>query len=146
MDSADRTAIEELLARQGAAWAAGDAEAFGADVVDGVVFTNILGMFSIGRGPFVGQHAHIFSTIYQGSRMTQEVVAITPVRADVAIVDTLARLVDAPHRPPGIELIDGAVLTRLEQVMVKEGGSWKVASFHNVAVHPAAAGAAPPRP
>jgi hypothetical protein len=55
--------------------------------------------------------------------------------------------VDAPHRPPGIELIDGAVRSRLEQVMVKDGSEWKVASFHNVAVNPAFAnGAPPPRP
>jgi uncharacterized protein (TIGR02246 family) len=133
----DRAAIEAILERQAVAWAAGDAEAFAADVLDGVVFTNVVGMFSVGRAPFVGQHAQIFSTIYKGSRLAQEVVALTLVRSDVAIVDTLTQLVDALHRPPGIELIDGAVRTRLEQVMVKNGGAWRVASFHNVAVHPA---------
>ena len=145
IDSDDRAAIEAILERQAVAWAAGDAEAFAADALDGVVFTNIVGMFSVGRAPFVGQHAQIFSTIYKGSRLTQEMVAVTPVRPDVAIVDTLTRLVDALHRPPGIELIDGAVRTRLEQVMVKDGGAWKVASFHNVAVHPAFANY-PPQP
>jgi uncharacterized protein (TIGR02246 family) len=145
IDSDDRAAIEAILERQAVAWAAGDAEAFAADTLDGVVFTNIVGMFSVGRAPFVGQHAQIFSTIYKGSRLTQEMVAVTPVRPDVAIVDTLTRLVDALHRPPGIELIDGAVRTRLEQVMVKDGGAWKVASFHNVAVHPAFANY-PPQP
>jgi uncharacterized protein (TIGR02246 family) len=142
----DRAAIKAILERQSAAWAAGDAEAFAADALDGVVFTNVVGMFSVGLAPFVGQHAHIFSTIYKGSRLTQDVVAITPVRPDVAIVDTLTQLVDALHRPPGIELIDGAVRTRLEQVMVKDGGAWKVASFHNVAIHPALAHGPPPNP
>jgi uncharacterized protein (TIGR02246 family) len=141
INSEDRAAIEAILQRQAVAWAAGDAVAFAADALDGVVFTNIVGMFSVGRAPFVGQHAQIFSTIYKGSRLSQEVVAVTPVRPDVAIVDTLTRLVDALHRPPGIELIDGAVHTRLEQVMVKDGGAWKVASFHNVAVHPSVANA-----
>ena len=75
--------------------------------------------------------------------MEQEIVAITLVRADVAIVDTLTKLVDAPHRPPGVELIDGAVRSRLEQVMVKDGSEWKVASFHNVPVNPAVANGAP---
>jgi uncharacterized protein (TIGR02246 family) len=142
----DRAAIEAILKRQAAAWAAGDAEAFAADALDGVVFTNVVGMFSVGLAPFVGQHVHIFSTIYKGSRMTQDVVAITAVRPDVAIVDTLTRVVDALHRPPGIELIDGAVRTRLEQVMVKDGGVWKVASFHNVAIHPAFANEPPTHP
>ena len=145
-NGSDRAAIEAILARQSAAWAAADADAFAADTQEGLLFTNVVGMFSIGRVPFVAQHEHIFSTIYKGSRMEQEVVAITLVRPDVAIVDTLTKLMDAPHRPPGIELIDGAVRSRLEQVLVKEGGHWKVASFHNVAVNPAfASGAPPPR-
>ncbi len=139
----DRAAIETILEGQSTAWANGDADAFGASATDDVVFTNVVGMFSIGREPFVGQHEHIFSTIYKGSRMTQEIVAITLIRPDVAIVDTLSSLVDAQERPPGIELIDGAVRTRLEQVMVKESARWRVASFHNVAIHPAFAKAAP---
>jgi uncharacterized protein (TIGR02246 family) len=147
LNNVDRAAIEAILTRQSAAWGAGDAGAFAADTQEGVVFTNVVGMFSIGRAPFIAQHEHIFSTIYKGSRMEQEIVAITLVRPDVAIVDTLTKLVDAPHRPPGIELIDGAVRSRLEQVMVKDGSQWKVASFHNVAVNPAFAnGAPPPRP
>ena len=143
LNNADRAAIEAVLTRQSAAWDAGNAGAFAADAQEGVVFTNVVGMFSIGRAPFVAQHEHIFSTIYTGSRMEQEVVAITLVRPDVAIVDTLTKVVDAPHRPPGIELIDGAVRSRLEQVMVKDGNEWKVASFHNVAVNPAFANGAP---
>jgi uncharacterized protein (TIGR02246 family) len=134
LNNVDRAAIEAVLLRQSAGWAAGNASAFAAHAQEGVLFTNLDGMFSIGRAPFIAQHAHIFSTIYKGSRMEQEIVAITLVRPDVAIVDTLTKLVDAPHRPPGIELIDGAVRSRLEQVMVKEGSEWKVASFHNVAV------------
>ena len=141
---ADKAAIEAILARQSAAWRAGDAAAFGADVSDGVLFTNVVGMFSIGRAPFHAQHERIFATIYKGSTMDQQLVAITLVRPDVAIVDTLTRVANAPHRPPGIELIDGAVRSRLEQVMVKEEGAWRVASFHNVAVHPAFAEGMPP--
>jgi uncharacterized protein (TIGR02246 family) len=52
----DRAAIEAILERQAAAWAAGDAEAFAADTLDDVVFTNVVGMFSVGRAPFIGQH------------------------------------------------------------------------------------------
>ena len=141
----DKTELEAILKRQSAAWEAGDAIAFAADVQDGVLFTNVVGMFSIGRAPFVAQHENIFSTIYKGSKMEQEIVAITLIRPDVAIVDTLTRLVDAPHHPPGIELIDGAIRTRLEQVIVKDRKDWKVASFHNVAVHPAAANSAAAR-
>jgi uncharacterized protein (TIGR02246 family) len=146
LDNVDRAAIEAVLTRQSAAWEAGNAGAFAADAQEGVLFTNVVGMFSIGRAPSIAQHERIFSTIYKGSRMEQEIVAITLVRPDVAIVDTLTKLVDAPHRPLGVELIDGAVRSRLEQVMVKDGTEWKVASFHNVAVNPAFANGAPPPP
>jgi uncharacterized protein (TIGR02246 family) len=143
IDEEDRLAIEAILKRQSAAWAAGDAAAFSADTVEDVLFTNIVGMFSVGRGPFEEQHARIFTTIYKGSRMEQELVALTPVREDVAIVDTLARVTDAPGHPPGVQTIEGALRTRLEQVMVKHNGTWRVASFHNVAVHPVAMEATP---
>jgi len=144
LQDVDRTAIAAIVARQCASWQASDATGFAADAQEGIVFTNVVGMFSIGRAPFIAQHAHIFATIYQGSKMAQEIVAVTLVRPDVAIVDTLTELTDTRHRPPGIELIDGAVRTRLEQVMVKDGCDWQVASFHNVAIHPAVAGGAPP--
>src|SRR6516164_10487020 len=123
----DRAAIEAVLTRQSAAWVAGNAAAFAADAQEGVLFTNVVGMFSIGRAPFVAQHEHIFSTIYKGSRMEQEIVAITLARPDVAIVDTLTKVVDAPHRPPGVELIDGALRSRLDKLWstMEASGRWR---------------------
>ena len=91
LNNLDRAAIEAVLTRQSAAWDAGNAGAFAADAQEGVLFTNLVGMFCIGRAPFIAQHEHIFSTIYKGSRMEQEIVAITLVRSDVAIVDTLTK-------------------------------------------------------
>jgi uncharacterized protein (TIGR02246 family) len=69
LNDVDRAAIEAVLTRESAAWDAGNAGAFAADVQEGVLFTNVVGMFSIGRAPFIAQHEHIFSTIYKGSRM-----------------------------------------------------------------------------
>ena len=142
--AADRAAILAVLADQEAAWARGDAAGFAAHTTDDVVFTNVVGMFSVGRAPFIGQHAHIFSTIYKGSRMTQELVHIALVRPDVAVVDTLTKGEGMSHIPPGGQLIDGAIRTRLEQVMVREGGAWRVAAFHNVFVQPNVGPAGPP--
>ena len=51
LNSVDRAAIEAVLTRQSAAWVAGDADAFAADAQEGVLFTNVVGMFSIGRAP-----------------------------------------------------------------------------------------------
>ena len=141
---ADHTAINTVLAAQEAAWAAGDAEAFAAAVTDDVVFTNVVGMFSVGRAPFVGQHAHIFGSFYRGTTITHTVANIAFVRPDVAVVDTLCELIGFGALPPAIaaHIHDGAIRTRLEQVMVRNDGRWRVAAFHNVPVDAAAVAAA----
>jgi uncharacterized protein (TIGR02246 family) len=93
-------------------------------------------MFSVGKIPFVAQHKNIFATIYKDSSVRQFVQNISFVRSDTAIVDTIAKVVNFHELPAGTSAVDGALYTRLEQVMVKENGTWKVASFHNVAIQP----------
>lgn len=134
-----RGAITTLLAQQDAAWSAGDAAAFGARAMPDIVFTNVVGMFSVGVDAFDAQHAHIFSTIYRGSVLGQELVHVTMAGEDVAIVDTLTAVTGHSRLPPGAAEIDGALRTRLEQVLVRHGGEWRVQAFHNVPVNPAAA-------
>lgn len=136
-------AIAALLSAQDAAWCAGDAAAFGAAAMPDVVFTNVVGMFAVGADAFIAQHAHIFATIYKDSRLAQAIVHVTMAGADVAIVDTLTALTGFGHLPPGAAAIDGALRTRLQQVLVRRDGGWRVQAFHNVAVSPAAMPAAP---
>lgn len=144
--AADHAEIRAVLDAQEAAWAAGNAYAFAAAVTDDVVFTNVVGMFSVGRAPFVGQHAHIFATFYRGSTMRQAVTNLIMVRPDVAVVDTLTELTGLPaDLPPPIaaHAAGGTINSRLEQVMVRNDGRWQVAAFHNVMVDAAAIAAAP---
>ena len=142
-----RHEIGALIAGEDDAWARGDANGFAARALPDVVFTNILGMFSVGKPPFVAQHEHIFGTIYKGSAIHQSIQHISLLKPDVAIVDTLAVVTGFQHILPGIATIDGALHTRLEQVLVRLQDGWWVASFHNVAVSPAAleGGPKPPR-
>ena len=145
--SADETARQEigsLIAGEDDAWNLADAAEFAARVLPDVVFTNIVGMFSVGKPPFVAQHERIFSTIYKGSTCYQSIQHITLLKPDVAIVDTLAIVTGFQHTPPGIGTIDGAIHARLEQVLMRLKDGWWVASFHNVAVNPAALQGAPP--
>ena len=138
-----KDAVRAVIAAQDAAWCAGDAAAFGASALPDIVCTNVVGMFSVGIEPFNAQHAHIFATIYLGSRLSQELVHVTMAAADVAIVDTLTSVTGYRHLPPGAAPIDGALKTRIEQVMVRRDGAWRVQSFHNVPVNPAATAVAP---
>jgi uncharacterized protein (TIGR02246 family) len=145
LDDRTRSEIAALIAAEDDAWNRGSAEGFAERALPDVVFTNVVGMFSVGKAPFVAQHEHIFSTIYKGSKNRQQMVHITLLKPDVAIVDTLSVVTGALHVPPGIQLIDGAIHARLEQVLVRLSDGWWVASFHNVAVNPAAGGP-PPKP
>jgi uncharacterized protein (TIGR02246 family) len=142
-----RADIAGLISAEDDAWNRGDAQRFSDKVLPDVVFTNVVGMFSVGKTPFLAQHERIFATIYKGSVLRQTIEQITMLTPDIAIVDTLATVDGATHAPPGVELIDGAILTRLEQVLIHRADGWWVASFHNVAVNPAAtANAIPPKP
>lgn len=142
MSDETRSEIAAVIAAQESAWNRASAEAFAERALPDIVFTNIFGMFSVGKASFVAQHERIFSTIYKGSTNRLQIEHITLVRPDVAIVDLLTVVAGMQQPPPGVPLIDGALHSRLEQVLVRQADGWWVASFHNVAVNPAY----PPKP
>lgn len=142
----DRADIEALLEQEMTAWNRGDATAFGARTLPDIVFTNVVGRFSVGREPFLAQHAHIFSTMYKGSRLAQEIQHLVLVRPDVAIVDTLTAVSGYQSLPPGATALNGTLHSRLEQVLVKNEGAWWIAAFHNVAVNTSIPGLLPNKP
>ena len=68
--------------------------------------------------------------------MRQFLQHVAFVGAEIAIVDTVAKLTRFRELPPGAPAVDGALYTRLEQVMVRADGGWRVVSFHNVPIQP----------
>ncbi len=96
-DDEARREIAALIAGEDEAWNKGDAAAFAARVLPDIIFTNVVGMFSIGKAPFVAQHERIFATIYQGSTNHQQIVHIKLLRPGIAIVDTLATVTGFQH-------------------------------------------------
>ena len=65
-------------------------------------------------------------------------------RADVAVADVDSVVTNAVSLPPGTAVgADGALHTKLQLVLSKENGAWRIDAFHNVAVNPAATN--PPR-
>jgi uncharacterized protein (TIGR02246 family) len=133
----DRTAIRALIQSQSDAWNRGDAAAFANGFRADGCFVNILGMLSYGREPFELQHAQIFATIYQDSRISLPIRRLHFLREDVALVDIDAELSGHKGLPPGMRTEpDGVIRTRLQEVLVKEAGHWTIASFHNVDIKP----------
>lgn len=132
------SAIAAILNAQQTAWCKGDAAEFSRAVAQDVVFTNVVGLFMVGREGFEAQHRHIFSTFYKGSILRQSIERIAFVRPDIAIVNTLTHVTGFGALPPAIPSADGVLRTRLEQVMSRTDDGWRVVAFHNVVVHPLA--------
>ncbi len=135
--SPDETAVRNIIQEEIAAWNSGDAVAFARYFAADGTFTNIRGQFFTGREAFMERHDFIFKGIYRGTAMKQDVVSLKFVRPDVAAVETLTAVIGIQKLPPGMSADDkGRLRSRLLQVMVKDGGEWKIATFHNTDVGP----------
>jgi hypothetical protein len=64
-----------------------------------------------------------------------DLVSLKFVCPNVGIVKTLQTVMGFQKLPPGTSAdTKGRLRTRLLQVLVKDGGEWKIAAYHNVDV------------
>jgi uncharacterized protein (TIGR02246 family) len=110
------------------AWNAGDGAAFAAPFADDADFVNVYGMHARGREAIAAGHEHIFRTIYAGSRVEYRIATARLLREGVGLVHLHARLA-APAGPMAGEHDALASL-----VLVRDGGEWRIAAFHNTLV------------
>lgn len=135
----DEAAIRKLIEDENTAWNNGDAEAYSRNFATDGTFTNILGMFFTGRQAFLDRHEEIFKGMFRGTVARQDIVSVKFVRADVAVVETLTWIsgFSKSGPPPGAHTdAKGRLCTRLLQVLVRNGGKWSIASYHNTDVKP----------
>lgn len=133
MPTIDEAAIQQLLGELSAAWSRGDANAFGARYRADGTFTNVNGTFHIGRDEFNQRHAEVFTGPFKGTTLGLKPRLSRFIRPDVAIIDVDVSLSGCRIKPPGIQADpDGTLHTCLLLVLVKEGGSWWIAAYHNV--------------
>ncbi len=143
---ADKSAIQAIVQDEQDAWNRGDAQAFAAHFAPDGSFTNIVGVQTYGVAPFLKQHQYIFSTIYKGSHNELKLGRTQFIRPDVAVADVDSVLSHFVSVPPGTPVgADGAVHTRLQLVLSKDNGQWRINAFHNVVLNEALANAGPPR-
>ena len=133
--TSEEAQIRAIIARQVAAWNAGDGKAFSASFAPDGSFTNIRGTVFYGHRAFEDRHVEIFRTFFRGSKLVMSPTRIRFVRPDVAIVDVATELSELRGPPPGVRPgADGRIRTRLQEVFVKGGSEWRVESYHNVDV------------
>lgn len=130
--SLDHAPFEAVLRRLELAWNAGDAAAFGAAMAEDADFVTIRADHLRGRQAITASHAHIFSTIYAGSRNQISLQSARWLRADMAVVHARSVLM-APTGP-----LAGRHEATLSAVVLGAGETWMIASFHITLAAPAA--------
>jgi len=133
--SSDEIAIRNIIQEEITAWNSGDAVAYSRHFAADGTFTNIRGQFFTGREAFIERHEFIFKGPFHGSTLKQDVVSLKFVRPDVAVVEVLTSVTGIQKLSPGTNTDDkGRLRTRLLQVIVKDGGEWKIVAYHNTDV------------
>ena len=117
-----------LAARLENAWNAGDSAGFAAPFADDADFVNVLGMHVRGREGITHGHAEIFRTVYAGSTVRYRVDTARLLRPDVGLVHVHATLT-VPAGP-----MAGTNNALYSMVLTRDGGEWRIASFHNTFV------------
>ena len=130
----DEQTIRGIVAAAQAAWNAGDADAYAARFHADGTFTNVFGDRHVGRDAFRSRHATIFDTFAKGASASFTVERILIPSPATALVDVNCAL-KAAALPPGLSAgPDGSLRTSLLLVLVKDGGEWWIAGYHNVDV------------
>jgi uncharacterized protein (TIGR02246 family) len=135
-NAAAEARIRAIIQEQVDAWNAGDAKTFSRHFAEDGSFTNIQGAVFYGHRAFEDRHVEIFRTFFKGTKLAMTATKIRFIRPDVAIADIATVVSELGGRTsPGVQArADGTIRTRLQQVFVKDGGDWSVASYHNVDV------------
>jgi uncharacterized protein (TIGR02246 family) len=133
--SSDEIAIRNIIQEEITAWNAGDAAAYSRHFAAEGTFTNVRGQFFTGRQAFMDRHDFVFKGQFHGSTLKQDIVSLKFVRPDVAVVEVLTSVTGIQKLSPGTGTDDkGRLRTRLLQVIVKDGGEWKIVAYHNIDV------------
>ena len=133
--STDDARIRQIIAEEESAWNRGDAQSYASHFQEEGGFTNVLGAVYYGRHAFEERHAQIFATVFKNTVLAMIVQKIRFIRPDVALVDVDTEMRGFKALPPGVHApADGALRTRLLQVMSKERDDWWIAAYHNIDV------------
>jgi uncharacterized protein (TIGR02246 family) len=125
--SDDEAEVRALVGRLEAAWNGVDAAAFAAEFRPDADFVNVRGDYHSGRDAVEHGHAAILRGIYAGSTIRYSLSRVREVAPGVLVahVDALLSV------PAGPFAGDTAAIPSM--VLVRDGGAWRIASFHNTA-------------
>jgi len=125
MDASDRAEIQSLVTRLESAWNQANAVAFSAEFTENADFVNVRGEYGSGRNAIGAAHAKLLKSVYAGSTVRYSLSRLRPLAAGVAIAHLEADLL-VPTGP-----LAGKTSALPSLVLVRDGGVWRIAAFHN---------------
>jgi uncharacterized protein (TIGR02246 family) len=111
-----------------AAWNAHDMTAFGTLFHNDATFVNRFAHYVRGVDAIVALHQPIHETIYRDSMLDNELIDVTPIAHDAAVVHFWSRLHAGAAHPAGAHDVDTLILA----VVTRRDGAWKIQALENV--------------
>lgn len=94
----------------------------------GATFVNRFGRYVRGIDAIVDMHVPIHATVYRDSTLANELIDVTPLGADAAVVHFWSRLAAGPAHPAGPHAVDTVILA----VLTRPAGEWRIQALENV--------------
>lgn len=119
---------EDAPAAFQSAWNAHDMTALAALFHPDATFVNRFGHFVRGVDAIVQLHEPIHATIYRDSTLENELLDLTALASDIAVVHFWSRLRVGHAHPAGAHVIDTLILA----VLTQRKGRWGIQALENV--------------
>lgn len=130
MDSQPEKVARGLIKQLEDGWNAADGEAFGEPFAADADFVAVRGDYHRSREAIAKGHHGIFDSIYKDSRVTDELLQARELADGVVLAHTRSDL-SVPSGP-----LAGDHNSTSTLVLVRNGGGWQIAAFHNTLVAP----------
>ena len=122
--------VSNIVRELEAAWNAADGAGFARPFADDADFVNIRAEHFRTRELIASGHQGIFNSIYKGSNVRYEVVAMRPLAPGVLLAHVKSTL-NAPTGP-----LAGQHNSLFSMVLIEADDRWQIASFQNTLVAP----------
>ena len=119
---------KELIGRLERAWNEADGRAFGEPFTVDADFVDVRGEYHQGQDAIASGHQAIFDSVYKGSSVDYELMRAKEL-IDGVILAHSTGVLRVPSGP-----LAGERSAVQSLVLVREGGEWKIAGFHNTFV------------
>jgi uncharacterized protein (TIGR02246 family) len=121
---------EDVPAGFQSAWNAHDMNALADLFTEDATFVNRFGHFVRGVTEIVAMHRPIHETVYRDSTMANEILDVSYLAKDIAVIHSWSRLTAGVAHPAGAHQVDTVILA----VVVHRVDGWKICALENVTV------------